>query len=101
MYREYNHFVGDVSKVSYISLEDYKKEIEDIDRELKEIKVTLDYYSDRRKMLEEWKHIVEVKINKWNEDNTCSFCKYCNNLYCSKFNMSVDGGATCSDFEWR
>lgn len=101
VYRRHNKRLSDISKVGYVTLEDYKQDIMDIDLELREIKVTMDYYKDRRLLLEEWKHNVEVKINKWNEENTCSFCKYCNNLYCSRFGMVVDGGATCDDFEWK
>lgn len=101
VYREHNRKLSDISKVGYVRLEDYKEDIKCIDEELEAIKVTMDYYSDRRKVLEEWKHTVEVKIGKWNESNTCRYCLYCNNLYCSKFGMSVDGEATCDSFEWR
>ena len=101
VYREHNRRLSDISKVGYVRLEDYKRDIECIDEELEAIKVTMDYYRDRRKVLLEWKHSVEVKIGKWNESNTCCFCKYCNNSVCSKFGMSVNGDATCDDFEWR
>ena len=101
VYRKHNKRLSDISKMGYVTLEDYKQDIRDIDLELKEINVTLEYYRDRRVLLEEWRHIVEVKIGKWNEESTCSYCKYCNNLYCSRFDMVVDGGATCECFDWK
>ena len=101
LYRTREKRFSEISEIGYISLEDYKQDILDINNELKEIELTIDYFKDRRRILNEWKHSIEIKISKWNELDICSNCKYCNNLYCSKFDFKVVGDATCEDFEWK
>lgn len=98
---KYGKRLGDISGVDYVKLEDYKQDILDIDNELREIELTIDYFKDRRKILNVWKHSIEVKIDKWNELNICENCKYCHNLYCNKFDFKVDGEATCEEFLWK
>ena len=82
-------------------MEEYKQDILDIDNEIKEINLTIDYYKARRKVLVDWKKIIEIEIGKWDELNNCRNCRFCNNLYCSKFDFKVYPEATCDDFEWK
>ncbi len=103
LYRSHEKRFSEISKIGYVKLDDYKQDILDIDNELKEIDLTIEYYKDRRKVLNDWKHFVEVKIDKWNELNNCSNCKFCNKrvLYCNKFGFRVMPEATCEEFEWE
>lgn len=101
LYRTHEKRFSEISKIGYVSLEDYKQDILDIENEIKEINLTIEYYKDRRKILNDWKQSIEVKIGKWNELNNCSNCKFCNNLYCSKFDFKVTPEATCDEFEWE
>lgn len=101
VYRTHEKRLSEISKIGYVTLEDYKQDIIDINNELKEIDLTIEYFKDRRIVLTDWKRSIEVKMDKWNELDICSNCKYCNNLYCSKFNFQVVGEATCDEFDWR
>ena len=44
LYRTHEKRFSEISKIGYVSLDDYKQDILDIDNEIKEINLTIEYY---------------------------------------------------------
>ena len=90
-------------EVPYASIEFYKEEIRRIDGEIKQIDKTIKFYESKKRVLQDWKDEVKVKIKKQDEEDSCkncSFYKYTEN-FCLKHDSHVNKEAYCTDFEWR
>ena len=85
----------------YIGIKDYQDDLDRINRELRLVDDTIEYYKLHRKVLNHSKNLIEEKIGYWNESDTCSNCRFFSNLYCSKFESDVNPNATCQSFEWK
>lgn len=90
-----------LSSVEYITIESYKDEIKKVNNEIDSINYTIKYYKNRRESLSDYKHSLELEINKFDELNICSNCRYYHQEYCEKFKSSVVFDASCKDFEWK
>lgn len=95
-----NGLFSKVSDFKYINIYDYEKELENVNSELLDVENTIDYYINRKKILNEWKHRLEITIAKWDEEDNCRNCKFYTKLYCNKFESTVSPDATCDSFEW-
>lgn len=89
-----------IGKYNYISISDYKEDLEAINHELGLVDDTIRYYEVRRSVLDDWKHLVEVKIAKYGERDVCCNCKFYSKGVCGRFDSSVNDDATCESFEW-
>lgn len=103
LYTGHQKMMSDISNIGYVSLDDYKQDLVEVNEELEQVELTINYYKDRRRVLNDWKHMIEVKIGKYNEEVVCGNCKFFNqrNMYCSKCKSGVVAEASCDDFEWR
>jgi hypothetical protein len=90
-----------IGKYNYILIDDYKKDLEDINHELVLVEDTIKYYEVRRSVLLDWKHLVELKIARYGEADICCNCRFYSKGVCSLFDSSVNSDATCDDFEWK
>ena len=84
-----------------VSVVDYKEELDFVNNEIKLVDETIKYYRGRRNLLLGWKHSLEVCLGRLGDKDTCVNCRFYSNQYCSKFDFSVNDGATCDSFEWN
>ena len=92
--------INSVSQVDYKGVEDYRKDLDSINKELLMVNETIEYYSLRRKQLTSWKKSIEKRIGE-DESSNCCNCKFYNNRFCSKYKFTVEADATCHSFEWN
>lgn len=101
LYNTHEKMMSDISNVGYVDWEDYKDDVDEIDAELKQIEFTINYYKDRRRILNEWKKMIEVRVGEHNGEVVCANCRFFRNNYCSNCNSGVVAEASCDDFKWR
>lgn len=91
---------GKTSNFEYIYIDDYRVELDNVNSEILDVENTIAYYVNRKKILEDWKHTLEINIARWDDKDICKNCRFYTKLYCTKFKSSVSEDANCSSFEW-
>ena len=103
LHNTHERMMSDISKVEYVGWEDYKEDLDEIDYELEQIEFTINYFKDRRRILNEWKRSIQIRVGEHNGEVVCANCKFFSlkTGWCSKCKSGVVGEASCDDFEWK